>query len=209
MKNLHIFILGLILGIGLLIGCKKEDTSINNSQSGGGATYIQNHIEIADSQIDSINNIYELNQGFIVKYDKLDSNALGYEYKLVLASSGLIFYDSGVDLDSIEGIGHIVLIRLNSSISNEPLVGNYTYDINANGLPGKFNEALILINDTFTTTSSGHGNPQFGFDNLINGTLSITQTGNNYEINFYSTHSDLPGATITFYYNGFIKYLQP
>ncbi len=209
MRAFFAIILLVFCGITTIMSCSKEEitepSSNSNSSSNSAGTTLLNFIQLDNFNTSgaSINNIYELTQGFAINKGKINSTDIGYKFQIILSSPEMILHtnSSGV-VDSTSGseFAQFVVIDLFSLDSNKIALGNYPYTGNNSGITFNFSDNFIQIGN-----SSGQNG--LVFDDILEGEASIIENNNEHEIYFYSKHTDWDSnGVITAHYKGPFEY---
>ncbi len=174
-KVLTIILLSLIF----FTGCKKDkkESSFNN--------YFKYDGEI-----------YRIDQGFLENYGSLNAGE-SYKLSLTLTSDGLTPIENNGDLIGITGNGHIIHFEMFSGSGTQLTDGTYQYDFSSQNA-GSFDDGWISIN-----YDASQNEAEIDQD-IEEGTVIITKTGDIYEITVSCTDED--NKSVTGYFKGTLKY---
>ncbi|NOU60939.1 hypothetical protein [Marinifilum caeruleilacunae] len=171
MEKLKTLAIAILLSGFLFVGCSKEENDHHSS----------NYLKLGGSK-------YDLQQGVLENFGSKGNSS--NKFNLTLLSAGFTIHEFDEVFDSISGTGHGVYFVLYSSSSEKLEIGDYVYDSYASGESKSYDYADGVINYN-TQTEEG------SYLEITNGTLSILQNSETYEISFNGTDDD-----ISFYYKG-------
>ncbi|NQU35114.1 MAG: hypothetical protein HQ521_17955 [Bacteroidetes bacterium] len=177
MRIISILLVSIFTVVISFSGCKKKDETPKNQM-----TY--NEVE------------YDLSHGVSENNGIWDGNE-GYNFNLILLSSGFTVYEVDGKIDSLSGIGHGILFELYSNNSDKLDDGVYTFEDGPDGKPGTFSYADAVFNWDAQTLEGTEVE-------ATTGNLSVVKAGDEYELSMNLTMKG--GKTLTGFYKGILKY---
>ena len=181
MKTVKILTFFLVILI-IFSGCKKD-------KDNGDETY--------DYYIKYDGKMYPLDKGAIENYGHyyVDDS---YNLDLWFLSEGLNMIEINGEWDHESGTGHIVYFIMNTNSPSQIDNGNYVYDEDLTYDAGTFKYG------DFTLNYDADHNTWETYKSFTDGTLTVSKSGDVYEITFNCTDED--GKNVTGYYKGTLKY---
>lgn len=176
-KNLTLAAMAILLTV--IMGCKKDSNNDTPTNSG---------------QFTYDGTSYTLSQGCLIGFGS--SNSTSYGLELLLMSSGLNIVETGGTADSINGTGDIFALALYSSSQTVLEPGNYSFS--SSEASGTIEDGILLIQYKALTDESQKE------DYFVEGTLTVTKAGDQYELTFNMTNS--LEKTTTGSFKGKLKY---
>jgi hypothetical protein len=164
-KNLSRLAGFLIIAVGILAGCNKDDNAPKNQFTYEGTNY-------------------NLKTGFIENYGA--STDVAYNTDLTFVSSEFTVHDASGEVDSISGTGHFVYFEIYSSSQTEIVPGTYTFDESESG------NALTFDWGAFGMNTVAYGGT---YKSLSAGTVIVKKSGTTYTITFDCTDSNTKKIT--------------
>lgn len=175
-KILTIILLSLII----FTGCKKDkkESTVNNYIRYDGTTYA-------------------IDKGYLENWGKWSLEG-DNNLDLTLVSNGISVVEVGGEIDEYIGEGNAIIFYMYSTSTTRLDDGNYVYDEDATEEAGTFEWANVVIN--YNIEDEEGDVDQY----IVDGTVTVTKTGDVYEISFNLTDED--GKTVTGYFKGTLKY---
>lgn len=175
-KILTIILLSLII----FAGCKKDkkESSFNNYINYDGTTYA-------------------IDKGYLENWGKWSPEG-DNNLDLTLVSNGISAVEVSGLLDEFIGAGNGIIFYMYTTSTTRLDDGNYVYDEDATEEAGTFEWANVVIN--YNIEDEEGDVDQY----IVDGTVTVTKTGDVYEISFNLTDED--GKTVTGYFKGTLKY---
>ena len=175
-KILTIILLSLII----FAGCKKDkkESSFNN-------------------YINYDGKMYSIDKGFLENWGKWSMEG-DNNVDLTLVSNSIGVVEVGGEIDEFTGTGNGIGIYMYSTISTGLDEGNYVYDEDATEVAGTFEYANVVINYNIEDEEGDVD------QDIEGGTVTVTRTGDTYEILLDLTDED--GIKVTGYFKGTLKY---
>ena len=140
------------------------------------------------SEINYIDNTYELTQGIVEYYGKLNENGSGYSCDVALFSDEVNF----VPGDRFSGFGSKIAFEMYSLTETELADGTYLFDLNRTQKALTFESCEIMLEYNFV-------NEEGIFIDIIGGTVQIEKKKDEYKINASCTTSNSKIIEISFY----------
>ncbi len=169
-----------LIGLFFFAGCKKDKKE-----------------DDFDYYIKYDGKMFRLDKGAMENYGKyyVDDS---YSIDLWFLSEGLKMIEINGEWDHESGKGHIVYFEMNTNSPSQIDNGTYTYDLDETYDAGTF-----LYGD-FTLNYDADHNTWETYKAFVDGTVTVSRTGDVYEITFNCTDED--GKTVTGYYKGTLIY---
>lgn len=169
----------LLMACILITSCSNDDDD----------TDVQSYIAFGETS-------YDLSKGIIVNYGEYTEGI--YEYDMEFFTSGFEFtYDDDDNLDGISGEGQAIFFAIFSDGSEYPAVGEYTYSLTGEAGTFIYGQAYSYANTD---------EDEYIYSVISSGTVTVTESGNNYKISF--DLKDVDGVSITGYYSESMTYMD-
>ncbi|SEI53478.1 hypothetical protein SAMN04487995_1204 [Dyadobacter koreensis] len=180
MFNFSKFAFLLLFSSFIFFGCKKDEKEI-----------------IPTSTITFDGATYDLANGLLIDYGQY-TKAEGHGQVLFLYSSGITIHETGGQIDSTSGKGHVVYFEIYSPVSNALGDGEYAFDDTSTFLSKTFGYSYVVLNADYIT-SSGEVHA------IIAGKVSVKKAGTIYDITFDCVEGS-DGKKLSGFYHGPLKF---
>jgi hypothetical protein len=174
-KILTIILLSMII----FAGCKKDKKESSFS----------NYVKY-DSKM------YPIDKGVLENYGQWEEDG-AYNLDLTLFSEGITLLESGGEISGATGKGHGIYLEMYTSSPSQLDNGTYEYDYWSEEA-GTFDYGWVTINYDAAIKDAEID------QDIEGGTVTVTKTGDTYEITINCTDED--GKSVTGYYKGTLKY---